>query len=177
MTAMRSLFDFSTGELTGLRMQASDAMLALNTPPGHAWIDGEHDPRRVRVQLVTDDQGQQHPVAVPRTPERPADSAWVTWAWSEAAGDWVSSPTLAMLQAQARPPVLQLLAELDAKLARPLGEIAEAQALGQPLPAAAVARLQAINADKQALRSHLQAIAATSTVEALQALTTPILES
>lgn len=166
----RSLYVIETGELTGLCMLADDSMLALNTPPGHAWVKGELDPRRSLVRLVTDDLGEQVPVVDALTPPQPVDSAYQTWGWDETRGDWVATPTLLLQQIRAREPVLVLLEQLDAKQARPVGEIAVAQALGDALPAAAVERLQSINADKAALRGRLAAIAATADADELEAL-------
>lgn len=167
---MKSLYVIESGELTGMQMLASEEMLTLNTPPGHAWVDGALDQRRFVVQLVTDDHGTQQAVATPRTPPRPADSEMQTWSWSEDAGDWIATPTLAMLKAQARAQILAMFPPLDAALARPVGEITQAQALGEEPPAAAIQRLQAINADKQALRDRLAAIDSATAKAELDAL-------
>lgn len=165
-----SLYRLDTGELTGSQANASPEILALNTPAGCAWVAGAHDPRRGIVQLVTDDNGEQVPVVVPRLPPRPADSDYRTWAWDDTLQDWAATPTLLWHQAQAREPVLAQLSALDTQVARPVGEIAEAQALGQPVPAGALQRLTSINADKAALRAHLAAIAAAADLAALQAV-------
>lgn len=167
---MHSLYNLSTGELTGLQMTAEPELLALNTPPGCAWVAGAHDARRCVVQLVTDDFGAQQPTVAPRTPPRPADTELQTWHWDAGAADWAATPTLALRKLHARAELQALFPALDAALARPLGEITEAQALGEPLPAAAVARLRAVNADKAALRGRLAAVAAAASVEALQQL-------
>lgn len=165
-----SLFSVETGQLTGLQMSADAELLALNTPAGCAWVDGAHDARRCAVRLVTDDFGAQLPVVVPRTPPRPADTELQTWRWDDAAADWAAVPTLAMRRLIASEPLLAKFAPLDDALARPLGEIAEAQALGEVPPAAAIGRLRSINAEKKALRARLADIAAASSIEALQQL-------
>lgn len=167
---MHSLFNLSTGELTGLQMSADAELLALNTPAGCAWVCGAHDAHRCAVRLVTDDFGAQLPVVVPRTPPRPADSELQTWRWDDAAADWAAVPTLAFRRLIAMEPLLAKFAPLDDALARPLGEIAEAEALGELPPAAAIARLRTINADKTALRARLAAIKAAATAADLDAL-------
>lgn len=167
---MHSLYNTSTGELLGPRLRASAEIRALNTPPGCAWVPGEHDPARTRVQLIVDDYGSEVATVVPRQPPRPADSDYRTWAWDAALDDWAPAYTLLWHQVQAREPVLVQLAALDTQVARPVGEITEAQALGQPVPGAALERLTAINADKAALRAHLAAIAAAPDIPALQAV-------
>lgn len=167
---MHSEFDVVTGEFTGRRMMGSPELLQINTVAGCAWAAGEHDPRRCVVCLVTDDMGDQQTVVSMRLPAKPADTELQTWHWDAAADDWRATPTLRLLQARATPPVLAQLATLDLQLARPLGELMQAQALGEPLPPAAVARLQAVNADKALLRARLAAIAASTTREQLAAL-------
>lgn len=166
----QSLYRLDTGELTGMQVNGSPEILALNTPPGCGWVEGAHDPRRANVHLVTDDFGAQQPVVIARLPERPADSDYRTWDWDAARDDWAPVYTLLWHQAQARAPLLGLLEQLDAKVARPVGEIAQAQALGEALPAASVQVLQAINADKQIVRARLTAIAAAAGPAALAAL-------
>jgi hypothetical protein len=146
---MRSLFNLETGELTGMQMLASPEMMALNTPRGHAWVDGAHDQRRTLVRLVTDDFGDQHAVAVQRTPPRPADSEMQVWSWSAAALDWVASPTVALLKAQAAALVLGRFPALDAALARPVGEIA----LAAIASATSSEQLQAIEQQPLALQT------------------------
>lgn len=167
---MQSLFNLETGELTGFRVDGDDEDRTGNTPPGHAWVRGEFDPRRFVVRVPVGDVGPELPRAEARTPPRPPDSEFQTWAWDDEAGDWIAAPTLVLLKATASAPVLARFAPLDAALARPVGEIAEAQALGEVVPAAAVQRLRGINADKQLLRDRLAAIAAAADAPALQAL-------
>ncbi len=91
-------------------------------------------------------------------------------AWISQALAWVDVRDLAQMIADASAPILAELSSLDAELVRPLGEVMEAM-VGATTPApAAVARLQAINADKAALRIRLAAINACATVEELLAL-------
>ena len=167
---MRSLFNTETGELTGFRSDAEGALLLANTPPGHSWADGELDPRRCTVRELVDDFGELRQVIAPRTPPRPADTENQVWSWDAEADDWVAGPSLALRKALASEPVLARFPALDAAVARPVGEIAEATALGLQPPQEAVQRLQAIHADKQALRDRLAAIAATETAEQLTEL-------
>lgn len=166
---MKSLYLIQTGELTGLQIDDVE-IIAANTPAGYAWVEGVFDARLYTVQTAAGDAGPQLPKAVRRTPPRPADSVYLTWAWSDAAGDWVSTETLAMAKERAQQPLLALLKALDEPVTRAAGEITQAIALGQTAPAAAVTRLQAVNADKALVRARVAAIAAAATPEALQAL-------
>jgi hypothetical protein len=160
-----------TGAFTDERLSGN---LALNPPPaGHCWVPGEHNPNTRRLAgWAVDDFGTQVPVIEPQTPAPPPENEWAGWAWDAAAERWREAPKLKLLQANARPALLQVLVELDGKQARPVGEITEAQALALPIPEQAVARLQAIAADKQAVRARLAAIDAVETIEQLHALLT-----
>jgi hypothetical protein len=92
------------------------------------------------------------------------------WAWDATAEAWREAPKLKLLQANARPPLLQLLVQLDGKEARPVGELLLAQAMGWAAPAAAVERLSLVSIDKQAVRDRLSAIEQASSPEALAEL-------
>lgn len=134
---IRSLYVIETGELTGLSMDADDALLALNTPPGCAWLDGAHNPQRASVQMVTDDFGTQQPVVVPRMPPRPADNDYQTWTWDEAAGGWIAVPTLLARQATARH-------ERDLRMLASDWVTLRAFRTGQPIPPDWAAYMQAL---------------------------------
>lgn len=171
MIATYSAYTIATGEITGKRITAALDLLAINTAPGEAWICGEVDPHGQRVELRPDDFGDAVvPVVVLYQPPEPPATEWVTWDWSADARRWVQVPTLALLKQRAAEPVLAVLAELDAKVTRPAGEIAEAWALGLAPPAAAALRLSTINADKTTQRQLLAQIAAATTAAELAAL-------
>ncbi len=156
-----SAYVVATGHFTGKRITCAPVLLPLNTLPGEAWVAGEIDAARFLVEsVVVDDFGVQAPILAQYQPSAPAATEWCTWAWDEVAWRWVEVPTLALLKSRASEPLLQQLAQLDAKVARPAGEIAEALGLGQPVPEAAVQRLQSINLEKAGLRQQLAAIAA-----------------
>lgn len=166
-----SLYETATGRLTGDTASLSDELLAINpAPAGFAWVQGLHNPATARVEHGMDDYGNQLPFVVVQTPAPPPETDWMSWRWDAAAAAWREVPKLKLLQANARGPVIAQLAQLDDKLRRPVGEITLAQALNQAPPAAALQRLQAIEADKDALRAHLAAIAAAADVDALGAL-------
>lgn len=90
----------------------------LNAPEGFQPIEGALDPRRCRVQLVTDDFGHQAPVVVACIPPRPLDTELQAWVWSEELADWVAVPTPAALALQARARRDELLAACDWVVAR-----------------------------------------------------------
>ena len=159
---MYSQFLLGTGELTGMKISNEDD-LARNTPPGCAWIAGDIDHHGYRVELRPDDFGNASvPVVVQYQPPTPADSPWQTWAWDATARRYIATPTQAALNRAAAEVIMAQLAELDAKLVRPAGEVTEAMATGQALPPGAVAKLQEINAEKAVLRQHLAALGAST---------------
>jgi hypothetical protein len=162
-------FDPATLELAGRSYTGPAAALAANTPAGlvPVLVPELLDPRRHVVRWVTDDHGEQLAVVDARTPAQPAETEWMGWAWDDAAEQWREVPKLKLLQANARRALLGLLTELDGKLTRPLGEILQAQVLGQAVPEAAALRLQAVNADKDAVRARIAAINQAASVAAL----------
>jgi hypothetical protein len=166
-----TLCEIATGLFTAAQL-AGD--LELNPPPpGFVWVAGAHSPHTRRASWAVDDFGDvqlQAPIVRVQAPEQPAETAWVSWRWDAAAGRFCEVPKLPLLQANARLPYLDQLAQLDDKLRRPVAEITEAQVLGEPLPEAAVARLRALNADKKLLRDRLAAIASAADAAALAAL-------
>lgn len=161
-----------TGAFTDRQNTGGAAMLAINPPPqGYCWVPGAHNPFTRRLAGWTvDDFGEQLPVIEVQTPAPPAETDWTCWDWDAAAEVWREVPKLKLLQANAPLPLIAQLAQLDDLARRPIGEITEAQVLGAAPPAAAVARLLAINADKQVLRTHMAAMAAAASIAELQAL-------
>lgn len=149
----------------------ADLLLPANQRPGLALVPGVSDHRVQRVAAaVTDDQGQLVQVLEDYVPPAPAADELRTWAWDAQARTHVPAPTLLALQRQAQAPALAELAAIDAALVRPLGELLEAQALGQAAPAPALAKLQAANARKALLRQHMAALAAATSQAQLRAL-------
>lgn len=167
-------FRIDTGEVLSHSMQLPDAAtVAANTPPGFGAVQLQIDHLSQRVQLVQDDFGNAVPVLVDYQPPAPANDADQTWAWDATIRRWVSVPTQAALNRKAAEPILAQLAELDAKLVRPAGEVTEALALGQSPPAAAVTKLQGINVEKAVLRQQLAALAASTSEAPSPSITPP----
>lgn len=163
-----SYFSLDTLLLTG------DSVSNTRSPPdrpGYGVVKGLHDHLSVRVALVVDDFGDAVPVIVDTPPPAPASTEWRTWAWNTVAHRWVAEPTLALLKQRAAEPLLQQLDALDSKARRPTGEITQSMALGEAVPAEALARLQSITADKAGLRQHLAAIAASTSAAELATIT------
>ncbi len=102
-----SFYDATTGTFTGGGYSGPDRLLPANTPAGCAAWPAQVDWRRQRVDLATQ-------ALVSCQPPRPADTAWETWAWDDAAQDWTSHPTLAALMRTAEG---YLQRELDAAAA------------------------------------------------------------
>lgn len=128
---------------------------------------GEADPLRQRVDVAGSGElvDWQRPA--------PAATPWATWSWDEASRDYVPVKTLLALQLERAQEIEQLLATLDLRVPRLAGEITEALALGQPIPTESRDRLVAINELKAALRAARQAMLATTSAEALQAVVVP----
>lgn len=65
-----SFYDPATGELTGRTFSGPESLLEVNTPNGHAAVEGCHDRLARRVDLATGD-------VVPWQPPQPtADHEW-----------------------------------------------------------------------------------------------------
>jgi len=172
-----SAFVIETGELTGRKITGDAWLRAINTAPGEDWIEGDYDHLSQRVAWAPDDFGNSSvAVVVAYQPAAPAATEWATWSWDAIARRWLPVPTLAALKQQAAAPVLKQLAELDVKVVRPAGEIAQAWAEGLPPPAAAALRLSGLNAEKAALRQLLLQIEAATTVEQIPNTTPPAQE-
>lgn len=167
---MHSLYRIDTGELTGQRSGISDELRLKNTPPGHAWIEGEHDPRTCAVVQSCDEFGELCPGVIRRLPDKPADSIYQVWVWDAATYDWKAVPTMVLEKARACEPILAQFKPLDDALARPVGEVTRAVALGQAAPAGAVQRLNEIEASKEALRGRMAAINACTSAAQLKEL-------
>lgn len=158
-------FDPSTGAILPdyIDLAPADLLLPANQRPGLALVLGVEDHRVQRVAAtITDDQGDLVHVLEACVPPAPADDELRTWSWDAEIRMHVAAPTLLARQRRAQAPVLQALADVDASLVRPLGELLQASALGEPAPAEALARLQAGNARKAALRQQIAALAAST---------------
>jgi hypothetical protein len=156
-----SYYRLADGLLTGQGSSACDP------PEGCGAVPGRIDHLSYRVVLVTDDQGVQRPVLVDYQPTAPDGDEWQTWDWDAQTRRYKSAPTLAALKRAANAPLLAELAALDLQIARPVGEVAQALALAEAPPAAALQRLQDINTSKAALRAQLLAINAAESAEKL----------
>ena len=150
---MKSQYIIETGAFTGVRITGNDALLALNTPPGTAWVDGDHDARNRRCIV----EGGQI-LVVAWKPDPPPESDNVLWVWDAAAELWCEQLKLPALKVNAKRRYLQQLTVLDGQSSRAVAEILEAQLLGQDPPAYAVERLQTVNAQKTQVRNQLTAI-------------------
>ncbi len=168
-----SFYDRETGLFAAGCFGTNDeASLALNTPAGHVAAEGRFDHLSQRVDvaataLAADGEG---PVVVAYQPPAPPDDELRTWAWDGESKRWREQPTLEALRNAARAPLLAKLQEMDAALIRPAGEIAQAQALGEPVPAGALAKLQSLNGAKAVIRQQLAAITASQSPEELNSI-------
>jgi hypothetical protein len=154
------------GVFTGQRITLAPfdaAKLAAFTPDGCAAYCGVVDRKTQRCQEITDDFGNTVQQLVPYTPPPKP--------WEVRSVLLVRTQLLERMDAD--------LAELDKHVARPAGEIAEALASGSTPPAAAVSKLQAVNAQKAQIRA-ARAIAAAvpddagaDGIAALDAITWP----
>lgn len=168
-----SMYDPATGQGLGTTFTGPDWMVAANMPPGAAAYRGVFDAACERVVLVTDDMGDQQPVIVDWVPPTPADDEWRTWSWSEQARRWTPAPTLAALQRDAIAPLQRQIEAIELEQARPQRELLAALLAGQPAPVQAQQRLSEIDAAIVPLRARRAAIAAATTVDALQQILNP----
>lgn len=146
-----SLYDLTTGAMSGVILTLPASQLASNVPQGLGAIPGRHDPQRTRVVMADDGFGNADPVARPCKPARPADTALIAYDWSDDADDWVGTPTRAALMQQLR-------AERDARLAA--SDVLALRALESLLPAD-------LRAYRQALRDVPQVAEAAADVSPL----------
>lgn len=173
MSATWSMYDPATGQGFGATFTGPDWMVSSNTPPGAAAYCGTFNPECERIVLVTDDMGDQQPVVVDWVPPAPADDEWRTWSWSEQARRWTPAPTLAALKRDATAPLQRQIEAIELEQARPQRELLAALLAGEPAPAQAQQRLSEIEAAIVPLRARRAAIAAATTVEALQQILNP----
>lgn len=116
-----SFYDPSSGILASSWYCGPDDGLQLNTPAGMVAIEGQHDPRRVRVNIKTKE-------LEPYQPPAPANTEWATHRWDADAWAWVADPTDAALARDAR-------VERDRRLAATDWVVARAMERGEPVPA------------------------------------------
>lgn len=90
--SMCSIFRLDTGIFTGDRIGGEPEFVLRNTPNGCGAWPGEHDHRRVRVDLATQSLLAYQPPA-------PPDNAWHTWVWRVDESRWGREPTLLALRA------------------------------------------------------------------------------
>jgi len=111
----KSLFHIESGRFVGRTISMSEAAFAMpeNTPPGHAWVDGEQDHLAVAAALITDDFGDGIGVVRHQQPPPPPSDPWITWAWDEAAGRYREQPTKQAQALNARQLRDRLLSECD----------------------------------------------------------------
>jgi hypothetical protein len=133
-----SFYHRETGMFNGRHLMVSDpAMIALNTPPDHVVMEGDHyDPLTQRVDVTTGKVIDHLPP--PPTPDH---------VWSAITRQWQLRPEVAAKQ-KARQKALNRITELETKALRALRE----HALGRP---GAQERLRSIDTEISALRGDL----------------------
>lgn len=132
-----SFYNKATGQISDFVWSGAVDDLPLNTPRDCAAIMGVFDHLGQRVQLVTDDQGDQVPTLVDWQPPAPPDDAMQTWSWDAPTKRWISTPTLAARVLEAKAERLTLLERCDWVAAR-------AFETGEPVPPAWLAYRQAL---------------------------------
>lgn len=134
---------------TGMAVLDAGDVVALDT---HHVVDGALVPYTDTERL--------------RRAQRPTHPA----AWDNVARRWVDTRTLDQLKRDKSAQINAVIESREREQSRPSREIALASATLKPVPAAAVARLQAIETAIVALRAALSAVAAAETVEAVEAV-------
>lgn len=158
-------------ELVGRTFAGPVEALEANTPPGCAAVEGEHDHLCHRIEMVTDDFGDQRPVVVDWQPPAPTADDWTTWSWSEDARRWLPVPTLAARKRDRVILVQAAIEQHETRQARPVRALLAAQLSGTPPAADDVAALTSINAAIDVLRAVRAAMEAAPDQEALDAIT------
>lgn len=125
-----SFYDPSSGEFAPAWYSGPDDGLTLNTPTGTVALEGQHDPRRVRVNIQTKE-------LEPYQPPAPADTEWATHSWDAEAWVWVATPTTAALARAAR-------AERDRRMDATVSVSLKYYRLGEPIPQAWADYMQAL---------------------------------
>lgn len=169
-------YDPMTGLFAKRLINCPGGQLAVNTPPGYVPIRGAWDVLSQRVDIDAkrpdDAEADWQPPVIDWQPPAPDADEWQGWDWDKDRRRWVSVPTLAALKRDAARRIQGLLADEDAALVRPLGELVIALAAGDELPAAPLAKLQQIEARKQALRDTLAEAAGAVDAQALEQIET-----
>lgn len=169
-------YDPATGLFHRKQMSCPGSQLARNTPAGYVPIPGAFDPLSQRVDISVqrpdDADADWQPPVIDWTPPAPAADEWQTWDWDKERKRWVSAPTLAALKRDAERRIQEQLADEDAALVRPLGELVVALAAGDEPPAAALSKLQEIEARKQALRTTMAEASGAADAQALEQIET-----
>lgn len=164
MNATFSIFDLSNGALTGQTLCVPPEALAANTPVGFGVIEGAWDSSVWKVDLASLQ-------AVPKRSEaRPDDTDQITWSWSEPDNRWIPTPTLAKERADRIAVVDRAIIKAEAGTDRALREFI----IAAGLPVAAVARMQAIEAQVSALRATRQALLSADSIEEVLAVEMPL---
>jgi len=101
-----SVYDLQTGLFTGSQVSGDAAFVSRNIPPGCAVMEGDHDHRRVRVDMRSMS-------LVTFQPPRPSDSALVTWHWDEPSWQWRAEPSTASKMGEVRETRNALLSASD----------------------------------------------------------------
>ncbi len=125
-----SFYEPDTGLFTPRQFSGPEETVEANTPAGTVAIEGQHDWRRVRFNLATQE-------IEPYQPPSPPSTEWATYAWDAEAWTWVASPTEAAVARDVR-------AERDRRLAACDWVVARATERGEPVPAAWVAYREAL---------------------------------
>lgn len=90
---MYSFYDKADGRLIGMTYSGPEKYLEGAIPAGCHFVLGHHDHAAFRVVQVDDGFGNCAPTVVPRLPDRPQDTEFVRWEWSEDLHDWAAVPT------------------------------------------------------------------------------------
>lgn len=158
-----SVFNLTTGRLTGQTICVPPEGLAANTPAGFGLVEGAWDSSWWMVDVSS---GQ---LVSTGASGRPADTPEITWDWSAEAGRWVPSATLMKERADRIAMVERAIVRAEAGTDRALRDFV----IAAGLPLAAVARMQAIEAEVLGLRAVRQLLLDAETMEGLLAVELP----
>ena len=137
-----SFYD-AAGTISPLQFMGFEEHLAANTPAGTTAIAGAFDGTWQRVQAG---------VVVSFSPIAPADTVYLTWAWSDALKRWISTRTVAGIRADKAAMLARQIATLEDGQVRLLRELLIVLTTGLVPTVTQIAQIKAAEAAVVALR-------------------------
>ena len=140
-----SFYD-AAGTIVALGFTGTDDQLVANTPAGVTAIEGAFNGTWQRVQ---------NGVVVSFSPIAPADTVYVTWAWSDSLKRWIGTRTVAGIKADKVAMLIRQIATLEDGQIRLLRELLIVVTTGLVPTVTQITALKAADAAVVALRAQM----------------------